>query len=196
MPGRPARDGPWIKKNINEIRATVTRIRTNFHASGNQDADDMMAEWIKFSKFYSHIYTYIYALVDDGLMDQLGTSLPENIMRDTGASSVTARVYSTTVGATNRKRQRDRLKELQNGNASTPVDSRSTNSSNGSTNSSIGSSSNIGAIVKELGGGMEKQQSLQFLALNAPNSSVKNSAFAEIAKMAGIDTALLENEDH
>ena len=46
--GRPPRDAGWIKKEIGSIRANVSKVREKFHQSGNQDADDLVGEWINF----------------------------------------------------------------------------------------------------------------------------------------------------
>ena len=68
-------------------------------------------EWLKFAEKYSDVCVYAIAVVPQGIMDEFGKALPEASQRDTGARGAT-RVYSDSIGAANRRRQRARRHEL------------------------------------------------------------------------------------
>lgn len=114
---RPARDGAWCEKLWKEVRGNASRINENYRKSGNQDAENANTEWIAFCDNYSDVYKYARAVLSDGHLDNMGRALPAGQQRDTAASSVTpeerSRNLSTTPGAINRRRQRQRAAELR-----------------------------------------------------------------------------------
>jgi hypothetical protein len=121
VPIRPERNGEWIKKTWMEMRGTISKIKANYSKSGNQDGENRYDEWQKFSKTpYGDVYTYAMVVIPLGLLDELGKELPTNISRDTGPliDAPTPRVYSNTLGARNKKRQRDNKKLMLSGKSS------------------------------------------------------------------------------
>jgi hypothetical protein len=128
---RPYRDGAWCEKMWKEIRGIASRINENYRRSGNQEAENPNTEWLEFCANYSDVYKYARAVMNDGLLDNMGRALPGNQQRDTGAlepdAAATAldanprpgrgyrRVLSNTPGAVNRKRQRDRSRAMAGG---------------------------------------------------------------------------------
>ena len=88
------------------------QIRQNFRASGQQDAENIYDEWLKFAENYGDVAVYAIAIVPEGMLDQLGKALPDAVQRDTGVRQPGPRTHSDTVGAMNRRRQRQRRAEL------------------------------------------------------------------------------------
>ena len=88
------------------------QIRQNFKKSGQQAAENVYDEWLKFADNYTDVCVYAIAIMQEGTMDQLGKALPDDLQRDTGARQAaappSARTYSDTIGAVNRRRQRQR----------------------------------------------------------------------------------------
>mmetsp|Transcript_11145 Transcript_11145/g.24759 ORF Transcript_11145/g.24759 Transcript_11145/m.24759 type:complete len:420 (-) Transcript_11145:1657-2916(-) len=113
---RPERDEKWVQKNWKELRATLTKIFTNFTKSGEQDGQDKAGEWLKFSSNYSNVHIYAILVVPMGVMDQFGKALPAEHQRDSGRASDN-RDLSLSPSAVNKRRQRER-KATENGSSS------------------------------------------------------------------------------
>eukprot|EP01138_Halocafeteria_seosinensis_P009304 gb/GECG01009508.1/.p1 GENE.gb/GECG01009508.1/~~gb/GECG01009508.1/.p1 ORF type:complete len:297 (+),score=39.13 gb/GECG01009508.1/:1-891(+) len=105
---RPARDGAWVRKHS----CLIPQIFTDYRKSGQQDAQDSYAEWLKFASNYATVYIYAIVLLPFGVMDQLGKALPEAQRRDTG--KLGKRQLSNSASAVNKRRQRERLNKLPN----------------------------------------------------------------------------------
>jgi hypothetical protein len=99
----------------------MTKAYEAYRKSGNQDAENKYKECVKFAAItYSVVYAYAFVLMPEGFLDQLGRALPESEQRDTGrlTSSGSGRRLSTTPGAENRCRQRQRRLDMTNGSES------------------------------------------------------------------------------
>ena len=117
---RPLRDGAWCEKIWKEIRSATSRINENYRKSGQQDAENVNTEWIKFCENYSDVYKYVKAVLSEGHMDNMGRALPRAQQRDTGAlRDPVERALSNTPGAINRRRQRQRRTEMLDGSGGT-----------------------------------------------------------------------------
>ena len=81
---RPPRDSTWIRKNFREIRGTLSKIREKFKRSGNQEAENVYDEWVKFSQTYGDVYTYAIAVLSSLSMDDMGKALADEHQLDTG----------------------------------------------------------------------------------------------------------------
>ena len=119
MSGRPDRNSDWIRSISKDIRANLTKINMKYRQSGNQDSENKYDEWVKFASGNSlpTVYSYAICLFDASTLDNLGKAIPSDIQKDTGSTSTIAspavsRTYSDSVGATNRRRQRQRLNDM------------------------------------------------------------------------------------
>ena len=82
---RPLRDGGWIWKKYKELKGQISVCFNNYHRSGNQDAENIYDEWIKFSSaFNQDIIHYARAIFTDTEMDNIGRALAVDLQRDTG----------------------------------------------------------------------------------------------------------------
>ena len=62
-PGRPIRDAGWIRTQYRDLKGKISTCFSNYHRSGNQDAENIYDEWIKFSTgFNLDVVTYARAL--------------------------------------------------------------------------------------------------------------------------------------
>ena len=104
---RPERDAVWVEKQSKEIRGVMSKAYQNYRRSGNQDAENKYVEWCNFVTNVSDVYKYCFVVMPEGLLNQFGRALPENVQRDTGQKR-RERDYSTSVSAVNRRRQRQR----------------------------------------------------------------------------------------
>ena len=87
IPTRPTRNGAWLRKLWGQMRSMLTAIRLKYKASGNQEAGDEYAEWIKFAQNYGEVACYAIAVIPLGSIDELGRALPDNAQRDTAGRS-------------------------------------------------------------------------------------------------------------
>ena len=179
-PMRPERNGEWVKKTWLDMRGSISKIRSNYMRSGNQDAENRYDEWQKFSKTaYGDTYTYAMVVIPLGMLDQLGKELPSEIGRDSGdaAAPSTTRSYSNTVGARNRKRQRMRRKLLISGKLDY-LDEKPTNDEE----------DNIESLPRVLSEGLEndkKHKALEFLAVHG-NEDDKKLVLEQMRMLAGL----------
>jgi hypothetical protein len=115
---RPLRDGAWCERIWKEIRSATSCINQSYRNSGNQDAENIYTEWIKYCENYSEVYKYVKAVFSDGYMDNMGLALPRAQQRDTGAlRDPRDRVLSNTPGAVNQRRKRQRRTEMHAGSS-------------------------------------------------------------------------------
>ena len=83
--GRPDRDGGWIRTKFKELKTKISVCFNNYHRSGNQDAENIYDEWVKFSAaFNSDIIHYARAIFTDTDMNSIGRALEVELQRDTG----------------------------------------------------------------------------------------------------------------
>lgn len=84
MPGRPLRDGGWLRIQFRELKGKISQCFTNYNKSGNQEEENQYDSWTKFSKaFNNDVVTYSRAILSDSDMNQLGRALPIGVQRDT-----------------------------------------------------------------------------------------------------------------
>mmetsp|Transcript_9373 Transcript_9373/g.17493 ORF Transcript_9373/g.17493 Transcript_9373/m.17493 type:complete len:377 (-) Transcript_9373:157-1287(-) len=185
--GRPARDGAWCEKMWKEIRGYASRINENYRKSGNQDAENQNTEWLKFCDNYSEVYKYARAVLDDGVLDNLGRALPGSQQRDTaatGGSTRRTRTYSNTPGAVNRRRQRARANEIRQ----QEQDGSPLPSGGASTPAAIVHS--LTAVVQSEMTNQRRLRALEFLANYEGNDpdrlSQKRNALVELEAEAGL----------
>jgi hypothetical protein len=81
---RPVRDIAWIKDLFRKLRAELSKLRQVYHKSGNMDAEDQNAEWLKFCGNVPDWAAYAFVVLEDAAMDQLGKAKPEDSQMDTG----------------------------------------------------------------------------------------------------------------
>ena len=81
---RPVRDIAWIKDLYRKLRAELSKLRQSYHKSGNMDAEDQNAEWLKFCGNVPDWAAYAFVVLEDAAMDQLGKAKPEDSQMDTG----------------------------------------------------------------------------------------------------------------
>ena len=48
-PNRPIRDGGFIRQQWSKMKGVISKVFTNYHLSGNQEAENVYDEWEKFS---------------------------------------------------------------------------------------------------------------------------------------------------
>ena len=159
----------------------------------------------------SDVIVYAYIIFDDGLMNQLGKELPLKASKDTGA----AREYSRTVGAINRRRQRQRRSEMTeqgstisdseddeeeaaenisgitslNWNSPPPRRPSSSRSVPGSRSSTSGAPTNSSSAFVSLQTMMKNHETmgaLQWVALNGASEELKAAAQRKILEKAGL----------
>jgi len=121
MPGRPLRDGGWVRIQYRELKGKISLCFNNYRRSGNQEEENPYDEWVKFSTFMNNdVITYARVLFSDEIMDQLGRALPKDLQRDTGAITIDDTYEIRKEKAQARKRQRDAAKErnLKKGSSS------------------------------------------------------------------------------
>jgi hypothetical protein len=84
-PNRPIRDGYWLRLQYRDLKGKISQCFLNYRKSGNQDAENVYDEWVKYSTSFSNdAVTYARAVLSDDDIDRLGRALPEAIQRDTG----------------------------------------------------------------------------------------------------------------
>ncbi len=82
---RPIRNAHWIRSKYKELKGKISVCFNNYHLSGNQDAENVYDEWIKFSSvFNADIIHYARAIFTDTEMNHIGRALPVEAQRDTG----------------------------------------------------------------------------------------------------------------
>ena len=81
---RPVRDIAWIKDLYRKLRAELSKLRQSYHKSGNMDAEDQNAEWLKFCGNVPDWAAYAFVVLEDAAMDQLGKAKPDGSQLDTG----------------------------------------------------------------------------------------------------------------
>ena len=111
MPGRPDRDGGWIRNNYRDLKGKLSICFANFKKSGNQEAENLYDEWLKFTTTMAACDVLVYArcLFDENEMDQLGRALPAAAQRDTGVIDP-ADTYEDRRRKASRQRQERRLR--------------------------------------------------------------------------------------
>ncbi len=82
---RPLRDGGWVRKKYKELKTEISICFNNYHRSGNQEAENIYDEWIKFSTMFNKdIIHYARAIFTNTEMDSIGRALAVDVQRDTG----------------------------------------------------------------------------------------------------------------
>ena len=56
-------NGAWAEKISKKMRTTMTRAYENYKRSGNQDAENKYAEFMKFTTNISDVYAYGFVLI-------------------------------------------------------------------------------------------------------------------------------------
>jgi hypothetical protein len=157
---RPERDEKWVQKNWKELRATLTKIFTNFTKSGEQDGQDKAGEWLKFSSNYSNVHIYAILVVPMGVMDQFGKALPAEHQRDSGRASDN-RDLSLSHSAVNKRRQRER-KATENGSSSSSSSSSVASKTTKTSHSAASISEVVGASLRNANQQQALSSILQF----------------------------------
>jgi hypothetical protein len=86
---RPIRNGHWIRSKYKDLKGKISICFNNYHTSGNQAAENVYDEWIKFSTAFNlDIMHYARAIFTDTEMDHIGRALPAAAQRDTGKPSI------------------------------------------------------------------------------------------------------------
>eukprot|EP01036_Dinobryon_divergens_P029171 gene29171-38235_t len=191
IPERPIRDGYWVRSKYKELKGKLSVCFNNYHLSGNQDAENIYDEWIKFSTaFNADIIHYARALFSDTEMDQIGRALPVEAQRDTGEIHEEDNAPDARrANADARKRQR---RDASSSRSRRPSDSSTSDNSNveepSSSSSALSrviqvgvSESNI--IMRESQGKTHQLAALQLL-LQYGNPEEKAEAMEKIRAIA------------
>jgi hypothetical protein len=185
---RPVRDAEWCKRIYKELRTELSKIFSKYTRSGNQDAEDEEAEWCKFVDNHDSVYAYAWTIFDMEDFDRMGKVLPEDDQRDTGAivfQSPKSRVYSSSIAAQNRKRQRDRAKVL------TPTTFANKRNKH---DSRVDTPTDLPGILHKALDDAGQQRALIFIAGSQDYpASVRAAALLKMQKMAGL---LIENTNN
>jgi hypothetical protein len=142
--------------------------------SGQQDGTNKYTSWLSFCNQVPDHIAYAMAVLDIAVIDQFGRAMPTAVQRDTGAtqsSTVTStstmpvisddndenlgkRKLSTSVGAMNRRRQRQRLKDLR---------SHEGNENISTITPSSDKDENVGAILRDFSMTESRDQALKII---------------------------------
>mmetsp|Transcript_20610 Transcript_20610/g.18760 ORF Transcript_20610/g.18760 Transcript_20610/m.18760 type:complete len:265 (+) Transcript_20610:452-1246(+) len=121
MSGRPIRNADWLKTQYKELKTKLTVIYNNYHRSGNQDAENVYDEWVRFStQFSNDVLTYARAILENTVLDNLGKALPNEVQMDTGALKTSNYEEIRQAKAESRKKSRieNQLKKINSSNTS------------------------------------------------------------------------------
>ena len=102
---RPLRDAGWLRTQFRDLKGKISVCFNNYRRSGNQEAENIYDEWVKFSS-HNDVIVYSRAILDDSDMDQLGRALPTAVQRDTGALEPEDTYENKRAAALERKRKR------------------------------------------------------------------------------------------
>ncbi len=75
------RDGKWVKDTFSTLRGKITEIRARFKASGNHSNANPYMSWMQFTN--DDVVLYSKIILPDGMMNQLGRALPDEVQIDT-----------------------------------------------------------------------------------------------------------------
>lgn len=161
MPGRPDRDGGWIRNTYRDLKGKLSICFANFKKSGNQEAENLYDEWLKFTTTMAACDVLVYArcLFDENEMDQLGRALPAAAQRDTGVIDP-ADTYETRKrkASTQRQERRERVRAERNDGGT--AESGGSRSSIRSSISSSSESDRAGRIANVIENGMQQHNEL------------------------------------
>jgi hypothetical protein len=74
------RDAKWCKETMSLLRGKIAVVRSNFKRSGNHENANPFLAWMSFTN--DDIILYSKIILPDGVMNQLGRAIPEEIQMD------------------------------------------------------------------------------------------------------------------
>jgi hypothetical protein len=166
---RPTRDAEWIRSKAGDMRKALSVCWKCYRTSGNQEAENIYSEWIKFYGGRETVNAYARAIFSDFHFNQLGKSMPEEAGLDTQVTSL-KRPLSSSPSAVAKRSQRQR-REV---------------SASASPNESESSQTGIYETIKSVSDDAKKQTALQHVSLYDPDPQFKEYAWNELRRQAGI----------
>lgn len=116
---RPIRDAGWVRTQLRTMRAKISVVWANFKKSGQQDAENLCDEWVKFStSFGDDVTTYAFVVFSMEMMDHMGKRLTDAMAIDTG---VLGEISPAVERARKEKRKKDLDAAMQGGKALTVI---------------------------------------------------------------------------
>jgi hypothetical protein len=117
------RDGEWFHEHYSDIKKEVSLVQEQYLRSGQQDAADESAEWLKFchgnhKNLGGHII-YAVAVLSSDQRSNIGKFLPVNVRRETGdladaaAYSSYGKILSSSPSAVLKREQRKRKRDRE-----------------------------------------------------------------------------------
>jgi hypothetical protein len=184
---RPQRDADWIRVTMKDMRSRISIIFANYSRSGNHEAENVYDEWLNFCGNSPIVYAYSRAVIDPGLMDQMGKALPLLAGRDTGGGPSTLsgqkRVYSDSPSATSRRHQRMRKSQLQGSGSSGSITSPDETSSGG-----------LAEMLKQHSQRSIQKSELEYVLSQDIDPQLKKRAWNKILQLAGLEQQAGETE--
>lgn len=195
---RPLRTGKWLKEQWAKLRTAISAVLEKFRRSGQQRGplgsvlgnDD----WVLNFSNGDQVVMYAGLVLDQGVLDHLGTVLPEGTGRDTGIVGTDnlelSSFTSPNIDSEQRSQKTKRKSEMR---AIQRQKKRSVDTSNDSDeemsdiNSVIQSSLSYGHRLKAKSDENDSRlKSLMYLHQNASNQQYRLLAEQEILKAAGL----------
>jgi hypothetical protein len=182
------RDPIWLKAQLKEIQSQLGKIARAYLKSGNQSADNALAEWMKFCDGYG-TFTYLaYIILDVNRMKNYSRELAEGLGSDTGMG--TEEVIDGPE-AKKRRIQEQNAKRQQNFRDRKKLSS--TESNDATPNEAMNSAGFQDSVLNALAKKEIQIKGLDVLINQTKNTLVAETAMRMLMAEVGMDLALLSN---